>query len=292
MRDDSLGDLFRVTRFQCLRLLESPRWAVGAAAAVLTGVWMGAGIAGQPGVNEWDVVWLGWNQLTPVVALLFISFVYIAGDIVLRDAVDAFGGVVLTRARHRTVLWAGTLLAIGIAALAYVLLVSAVMMGVAGLFVPFRAGWAAPPPHVQVLFGNGTGMSPTLNAHALWGFTPWRMVGRIVACATLTLWALVSALVAATQTGRLPSTPLLAALVLAVVGLSLIYEVPPLWVPTTQLLLWYHAPYWLGGSLRGIPFGGGLAWTWVSMGGLMLVSGVAGGWWHRRADLVRTNAAG
>ncbi len=261
-----LGDVGRVARFQGVRLLVSPRWAVGAVGALLIALYEGRAVAGLPAMNQWDVVWLGWNYLQLDVLRLFSGFIYVVGDIVLRDTVDAYGGLVLLRAWGRFALWTGTLSAIGLAAVLYVALVTAVLFLAAGLFVPFQAGWVVPPAHAQLLFGNGIGTEPNLNAHALWGYTPWRAVALIGGCATLTLWAVAAGIVAVTQASRVPYVPVVVGLVLAVAGLTVIYEVPPLMVPTTDMLVWYHAPYWLiaGGGFRMPSIGrwGGLGACW------------------------------
>lgn len=273
-----LGDVGRVARFQGVRLLVSPRWAVGAVGALLIALYEGHAVAGLPAMNQWDVVWLGWNYLQLDVLLLFSGFIYVVGDIVLRDTVDAYGGLVLLRARGRFALWTGTLSAIGLVAVLYVALVTAVLFLAAGLFVPFQAGWVVPPAHAQLLFGNGIGTEPNLNAHALWGYTPWRAVALIGGCATLTLWAVASGIVAATQASRVPYVPVVVGLVLAVAGLSVIYEVPPLVVPTTDMLVWYHAPYWLMGGVVPHAFYWTLGWTWSVLGFLgALATWPAGG---------------
>ncbi|MDA8198885.1 MAG: hypothetical protein M0Z54_05580 [Thermaerobacter sp.] len=288
-----LGDVGRVARFQGVRLLVSPRWAVGAVGALLIALYEGRAVAGLPAMNQWDVVWLGWNYLQLDVLRLFSGFIYVVGDIVLRDTVDAYGGLVLLRAWGRFALWTGTLSAIGLAAVLYVALVTAVLFLAAGLFVPFQAGWVVPPAHAQLLFGNGIGTEPNLNAHALWGYTPWRAVALIGGCATLTLWAVAAGIVAVTQASRVPYVPVVVGLVLAVAGLTVIYEVPPLMVPTTDMLVWYHAPYWLiaGG---GVPhaFYWTLGWTWSVLGSLGALATLAGGWWFQRSDLSRVHSAG
>ena len=171
-------------------------------------------------------------------------------------------------------------------------LVTAVLFVVAGLFVPFQGGWVVPPAHVQLLFGNGIGTEPNLNAHALWGYTPWRAVALIGGCATLTLWAVAAAIVAATQASRVPYVPVIVGLILAVAGLSVIYEVPPLVVPTTDMLVWYHAPYWLIGGAVPHAFYWTLGWTWGFLGGLGALATLVGGWWFQRLDLSRVHSAG
>lgn len=111
-----LAAVGRVARFQSVRLLFSPRWAAGAAGALLIALYEGHQVAGLPAMNQWDVVWLGWNYLQLDVLLLFSGFVDVVGDIVLRDTVDAYGGLVLMRARGRFARWTGTLGALGLAA--------------------------------------------------------------------------------------------------------------------------------------------------------------------------------
>ena len=287
-----LGDVGRVACFQSVRLLLSPRWAVGAVGALLIALYEGHVVAGLPAMNQWDVVWLGWNYLQLDVLLLFSGFIYVVGDIVLRDTVDAYGGLVLLRARGRLAWWMGTMTAMGLAAALYVALVTAVLFVAAGLFVPFQAGWVVPPAHVQLLFGNGIGAEPNLNAQALWGFTPWRAVALIGGCATLTLWAIAAGIVAGTQGSRFPHVPVVVGLVLAVAGLSVIYEVPPLLVPTTDMLVWYHAPYWLIAGAIPHAFYWTIGWTWSFLGGLGALATLAGGWWFQRIDLSRVHSAG
>lgn len=243
-------------------------------------------------MNQWNVVWLGWNYMQLDVLLLFSGFISIVGDVVLRDTVDAYGGLVLLRARGRFALSTGTLSAVGLAAVLYVALVTAVLFVAPGLFVPFQGGWVVPPAHVQLRCGNGIGTEPNLNAPALWGYTPWCAVALIGGCATLTRGAVAAAIVAATQASRVPYVPVVVGLVLAVAGLIVICEVPPLMVPTNDMRVWYHAPYWLIAGAVPHAFYWTLGWTWSFLGSLGVLATLAGGWWFHRIDLARMHSAG
>ena len=63
MESSMLAAVGWVARFQSVRLLFSPRWAAGAAGALLIALYEGHQVAGLPAMNQWDVVWLGWNYL-------------------------------------------------------------------------------------------------------------------------------------------------------------------------------------------------------------------------------------
>ena len=207
----------RVARFQVRRLLSQMKWWTVAVVGVLLGLYEASTVAAVSHINQWDVVWLGWSSLLISTLILWPLFMYLVVDVVLRDHVTAYMPLVVLRSRDRIALWLGTVASLGATALLYVVAVTLLMLVGAAPFVPFQWGWVAPPgppAHGQLLFGNGVGVYPFLDARALWGHPPLLAVGVIWGLASLTLWAMSVAFVAATLRLHTVSLPLVLALVL------------------------------------------------------------------------------
>lgn len=291
----------RIARFQVRRLLSQMKWWTVAGVGVLLGLYEASTVAAVPHINQWDVVWLGWNSLLIATLVLWPLFMYIVLEVVLRDQETAYTPLMLLRVHARVTLWMGTVLALGATALIYVVSVTLLMVIGAAAFVPFRWSWVAPPgppAHGQLLFGNGVGVYPFLEAHALWGHPPLLAIGVIWGLATLTLWAMSVALVAVTLRSRTVSLPLVLAIVLSGIGSTLIYSLPPGLFPTTQMVAFYHAPYWMqyavshGRLVRVVPFYQTFGWTGIYMGGVGVISTLAGARTFHRQDLAHDAVRG
>ena len=66
------------------------------------------------------------------------------------------------------------------------------------------------------------------------------------------------------------------------IGSTLIYSLPPGLFPTTQMVAFYHAPYWMqfaashGRVVRVVPFYQTFGWTMSYMGGIGVLGTLVG----------------
>jgi len=250
-------------------------------------------LANLSGMNQWDVLWIYWNDIHMVTLLMIPSFLFLVSDLHVHDTVTGYVSMIYPRVRSRERLWLAQVLALLWIAIGYILGSTLVIFVVSGFFVPYQWTWSVPPAASQILFGNGLGVFPMLHSTALWGRSPWISCGWVWLLATLELWSLSVVTVTVTLRTRHHYLPVLLAFVIGAIGNSLLSEVPILLIPTSQLLVSYHLPYVIGYSLTGgfhVMAGQTtqtLGWSVSYLGFLLVASAFIGRWMMRRGDLAR-----